>query len=177
MRALAHQYFCWFGRTNSQRSAPPLIWPVHRSYWFFCTNQIVAINFLWALQLKLDPPTDKKAGTQICQDQTPTRLVWARILAVKESQSSWYQQAAHSKRKTSAIFGASLTSGRGLGQDGARRGEPAGGIHFSFPCFFFIPASKDHDVMHDYHRMCRNAATVRLDANCSRAERVGLECK
>ena len=170
MRTLAHQYFCWFGRTNSHRSTLPLIWAVHKSYSFKCTNQILAINFLWGLQLKLDPPTDKKA-TEICQDRTPTRLIGPKILAVKESQSSWSQQAAHSKRKTSATTsGASLTSGRGLGQDGALRGEPAGGGHL------FI-ATRDPDKSHDYHRMYRSAATVRLDANCSRAERVGFECR
>ena len=88
--------------------------------------------------MKLDPPTDKKA-TQICQDRTPTRLIGPKILAVKESQSSWSQQAADSKRKTSATTsGASLTSGRGLGQDGALRGEPAGGGHL------FI-ATRDQD--------------------------------
>ena len=130
---------------NRHRCILLLIWAVHKSYSFFCKNQILAINFLWGLQLKLDPPTDKKA-TQICQDRTPTRLVWPKILAVKESQSSWSQQAAHSKRKTSATSsGASLTSGRGLGQDGARRGEPAGGGHlFHFPVFL-IPATRGQD--------------------------------
>ena len=51
------------------------------------------------------------------------------------------------------------------------------GSSFSVPCFLLIPASREHDKSLDYHRMCRSAATVRLDANCSRAERVGFECR
>ena len=81
---------------------------------------------------------------------------------------------ARSKRK---ITGASLTSGRGLGLDGALRGEPAGGGHLFHLPVFFNSATREPDKSHDYHRMCRSAATVRPDANCSNAERVGFECR